>query len=164
MLSAVISQLVSRFAGIKHNFYDDLLLQDGHELVKIKPPRDLQSWQDLPVSHIMNKKPIIIESTDPKYLHSVISTTPYQFYPFVSNGAINGILTRESIEHALSIGEVPPLSEACIAEAETTVKAAANKFINSPHGFLILVDSSKSKPIGILTLHDLLRAQAAVAE
>ena len=82
MLSAVISQFVARWAGMKHNFYDDLLLQDGHELIKIKPPRDLQSWQNLPVSHIMNKKPVVVESTDPKDLQTIISNTPYKFFLF----------------------------------------------------------------------------------
>ena len=97
MLSAVISQFVARWAGMKHNFYDDLLLQDGHELIKIKPPRDLQSWQNLPVSHIMNKKPVVVESTDPKDLQTIISNTPYKIFPFLQNGTISGVVTREAI-------------------------------------------------------------------
>lgn len=134
MLSAVISQLVSRFAKVKHNFYDELLLQDGHELIKIKPPRDLQSWQNLPVSHIMNVKPVFVESIDPEYLHS--------------------------------IGEAPMVVKACIISVNSTVKQAADNFINTSHGFMIMVDGDgdKASPVGILTLHDLLRAQAAVAE
>lgn len=164
MLSAVISQVVTRFAGVKHNFYDALLLQDGHELVKIKPPRDLQSWQNLPVAHIMNSKPVIIESNAPEHLREILSTTPYNCFPFVSNSLITGILTRKSIEQALLTNEKPVFSSASVADKDTTVKEAADNFISATHGFLIVIDSSKNTIVGILTLHDLLRAQAAVAE
>lgn len=164
MVSAIISQLVSRYAGFKHNFYDDLLLQDGHELIKIKPPRDLQSWQSLPVSNIMNKKPVMCDSIDPEYLHSILLSAPYNCFPYMSGGAVRGVLTRESIEHALSTGKEPVFSDACLASAQTPVKEAADNFINSPLGFLVIVDDGTDAPVGILTLHDLLRAQAAVAE
>lgn len=164
MLSAVISQFVSRFAGIHHNFYDSLLLQDGHELIKIKPPQDLQSWQNLSVSHIMNTKPVIIESTDPDYLRNILGSTPYRCFPFVIENTIAGILTRESIEHTIKTGEKPVISNAVTTNIETTVKDASNTFINSPHAFLIILDQQNQKVAGILTLHDLLRIQTAMTE
>lgn len=164
MLSAVISQFVARWAGIKHNFYDDLLLQDGHELIKIKPPRDLQSWQNLPVSHIMNKKPVVIESTDPKHLQNIISNTPYNLFPFIYNGTISGIVTREAIIEFLSNGRQITPSQTCISDENITVKEAADRFICTPHNFLIITDSDKTVILGILTLNDLLRAQTAVSE
>lgn len=164
MLSAVISQFVARWAGMKHNFYDDLLLQDGHELIKIKPPRDLQSWQNLPVSHIMNKKPVVIESTDPKFLQTFISNTPYNIFPFIQNGAISGVVTRKEIIQSLSDkGQLEP-SQTCIIDEETTVKEAADCFICTPHHFLIIANRDKTEISGILTLNDLLRAQTAVSE
>lgn len=164
IISAFICQLVSRLAGLKHNFYDALLLQDGHELIKIKPPRDLLSWQNLPVSHIMNPNPVIADSLDPDQLKSIVSSTPYRCFPFTIENRVAGLLTRESIELALSSGEKPSVSSACITGINSTVKEAADTFINSPHGFLIITDSEEARPVGILTIHDLLRAQAAVAE
>ncbi len=47
MFCSIVSQAIARLGG-RHNFYDALLLQDGHELIRIKPPRDLESWQKLP--------------------------------------------------------------------------------------------------------------------
>jgi len=163
MLSAVISQFVARWAGMKHNFYDDLLLQDGHELIKIKPPRDLQSWQNLPVSHIMNKKPVVVESTDPKDLQTIISNTPYKIFPFLQNGTISGVVTREAIIQSLSHKGQLESSQTCIIDENTTVKETADRFICTPHHFLIVTDSNKTIS-GILTLNDLLRAQTAVSE
>jgi len=164
MLSAVISQFVARWAGMKHNFYDDLLLQDGHELIKIKPPRDLQSWQDLPVSQIMNRKPVVIESTDPKYLQTVISNTPYKIFPIIQNGIISGVVTREAIIQFLSDKRKLEPSKSCITNENTTVKEAADLFICTPHNFLIITDRDNTVISGILTLNDLLRAQTAVSE
>src|SRR5208282_621975 len=44
MFCSIVSLAIARLGG-HHNFYDALLLQDGHELIRIKPPRDLGSWQ-----------------------------------------------------------------------------------------------------------------------
>lgn len=164
MLSAVVSQLIAKLAGVKHNFYDALLLQDGHELINIKPPRDLESWQNLPVSNIMNTHPVLIESTNHLHLKEVLSKTPYRCFPFVCEGVVQGMFTREVIEQALSKNEIPCHIQVCSASPDTPVKEAADNFINSPEGFLVIVDEKKNIPVGILTLHDLLRAQAAVVE
>ncbi len=44
MLGALVSQAVSRKLN-PLSFYDSLLAQDGHNLERVIPPRDLQSWQ-----------------------------------------------------------------------------------------------------------------------
>ena len=58
MIGTIISQAISRRLA-RHNFYDAMLQQDGHELIKMKPPRDLESWQKLPISVIAHSKPVI---------------------------------------------------------------------------------------------------------
>lgn len=57
MLGALVSQAISRKSN-RESFYDALLAQDGHELEHVSPPRDLHSWQQLPVSAIANFKPV----------------------------------------------------------------------------------------------------------
>ena len=52
MLGTLVSQFVARRAG-EANFYEAILLQDGHELIRINPPRDLQAWQYQPVAAIV---------------------------------------------------------------------------------------------------------------
>lgn len=163
MLAAVVSQLVGNLAG-KHNLYDALLLQDGHELLKIKPPRDLQSWQNITVSNIMSTRPVVVDSLEPEKLSFVLSSTPYKRFPFIRDNNIAGLLTRESIELALSSGGQPQIAEVCITGIDSTVKEAADRFMHSPHGFLVITDSTETTLAGVLTLHDLLRAQAAIAE
>ena len=56
MLAIVISQFIARRIN-PQNFYDALLLQDGQEITRIKPLRDLENWKNLPVSAIANMHP-----------------------------------------------------------------------------------------------------------
>ena len=58
---ALVSQAVSRKL-IQHSFYEEILLQDGHQLDHVIPPRDLQSWQQLPVSFTKIIGPAIVKN------------------------------------------------------------------------------------------------------
>ena len=63
MIGALVSQAISRKLN-RQNFYDALLTQDGHQLEHVGPPRDLQSWQQLPVSAIASFQPVMLRSLD----------------------------------------------------------------------------------------------------
>jgi hypothetical protein len=65
MIGLAVSMLVGRLAG-QHNFYDELLLQDGHELLKIHPPRDLTSWRNTKVGELVHNTPVVLESLEPE--------------------------------------------------------------------------------------------------
>ncbi len=61
MVGALVSQAISRKLN-RQNFYDALLTQDGHQIEHVRPPRDLQSWQQLPVSAIASFQPVMLRS------------------------------------------------------------------------------------------------------
>ncbi|HEV2320083.1 MAG TPA: chloride channel protein, partial [Verrucomicrobiae bacterium] len=63
MIGALISQAIGRRMA-PANFYDAILEQDGYKLDKLLPPRDLQSWQKLPVSAIANFQPTALNGTE----------------------------------------------------------------------------------------------------
>lgn len=79
LLGTIISQATARFAG-KLNFYDALLVQDGHELHKIHPPIDLQSWQNLPVSAIANPTPVMLSSLDENEMREKLEQFPFNSF------------------------------------------------------------------------------------
>ena len=164
MLGTLVAQTVVRLWGGKHNFYDALLLQDGHELIKIKPPRDLLSWQDLPVVHVMNAKPVIVSSLDPAALKKLVESTPYHRFPYIDGTAAMGIVTREAIRACLTEGNEPKIEKVGKCYAEATLKEAGNHFLESPSGIILVLNKTDNSLAGIVTLHDLLRAQAAVIE
>jgi len=94
MFCSIVSQAIVRLGG-KHNFYDALLLQDGHDLIRIKPPRDLESWQKLPASEIARTRPLTMPDVQSKTMESYLASYPYQRFPVITGGKVRGIVTRE---------------------------------------------------------------------
>jgi CIC family chloride channel protein len=164
MLGAVISQGLARVWGGKHNFYDSLLLQDGHELIKINPPRDLQGWQNLPILHIMNVNPAMVTRLDQKEIENLLKRSPYKRFPVLLNDEITGIATRTQLMQFVKDGERPVFEKAVACHSGQCVREVANTIVDSPSGMLLIIMEESGKIAGLITLHDLLRAQTAVAE
>ena len=163
MIGVIVSQAIARF-GAKHNFYDSLLLQDGHELIKIKPPRDFESWRNLHVHMIANKKPIIVNDTSAMALKTLLANHRYHRFPIRIDGILKGVVTRTEIESALRQNRSLVVEPAPICHSEERLRNIEDKFYKSPTGMVIVVDQDNLSMIGIITLHDLLRAQAAIIE
>jgi CIC family chloride channel protein len=163
MLAALISQAISRRLA-RHNFYDALLEQDGHDVARFAPPRDLREWQKQPVSHLANPKPVVIGSLEPKQIQSVLRSYPYTQFPVVLGGQIRGVLRREEATRALREKRPPDLAPATVCRPDLPLHAVETQLIESKTGFLLLQESPAGPLAGILTLHDILRAQQAAAE
>jgi chloride channel protein, CIC family len=160
MIGMIVSQAVARAAG-KLNFYDALLVQDGHELHKIHPPVDLYSWQNLAVSAIANPKPVALRSFDPKGMEELIDRFPYANFPVIIDGVLRGVVTRKDLEEAIGHGHDPAIFPAVTCSPEQTIREIGDKFVQAAAPMLIVVDGTGSVVKGLVTLHDLIRAQAA---
>ena len=162
LIGMFVSMAVSRLAG-PMNFYDAILVQDGNELHRIRPPLDISGWRNLPVSAIANRKPVIVDgetSADPGKL---LERHPYACFPFVREGKLEGVLTRDELERTAREGGPPVPQPAVTVAPDETLREAAQRFLDSPLGFLVVVGGT-GQVEAILTLHDLLRAQAAVTD
>jgi CIC family chloride channel protein len=162
MLGALVSQAISR-KMLKHNFYDALLKEDGVNLEQVQPPRDLRSWHQLPASAIANFQPVVARSLAPADLEELLKTSPYARFPVVEGDRLAGILTREEAELAAKQRRVPRLTPAVSAEPSNSVEGLQAKLIESAEGIVVLVDQINGRVLGIVTLHDVLRAQTAMA-
>jgi len=163
MIGLVISQAVAKLAG-GHGLYDALLVQDGHELHKIRPPLDLQGWQDLPVRAVANPKPVFLTSADSASLRALIDRHPFRIYPVLEDGRLKGLVTREQIQDSLRTSIPPDVRPALTCLPEETIRAIGDRFVQSAVPFLVVVDPDDGTIRGIVTLHDLIRAQAAVRQ
>lgn len=163
MLAALISQAISRQLA-RHNFYDALLEQDGHVVERFAPPRDLREWQRQPVSVLANPKPVVVSSLEPKALQSMFQSHPYTQFPVIIGGQIRGLLTREEALRALREKRAPNLVEATVCPPDLSLRDVEMQLIESKTGFLVLQEPATDALAGILTLHDILRAQQAAAE
>ncbi|MDI6849706.1 MAG: chloride channel protein [Candidatus Saccharicenans sp.] len=164
MLAILISQGLSHLLTGRLNFYEALLVQDGHELHKVKPPLDLRSWQNLPVSAIANYRPVAVHSLSSDELRKAIKKYPYNNFPFIENGQVNGILNRDKIKAFLS-GEMPlEIWPAAFCYEDETIEEVGNRFLECPANILLVRRRDDSNLVGVITLHDLIRAQASVEE
>jgi CIC family chloride channel protein len=163
MLAALISQAISRSLASR-NFYDALLEQDGHVVERFAPPRDLREWQTQPVSHLANPKPVVVSSLELKQIQSVLQNHPYSQFPVLIDGQVRGVLTREEADRAIREKQPPVLVEATICRPEFSLREAETQLIESKTGLLLLQREEGGPLVGILTLHDILRAQQAAAE
>lgn len=163
MLAGLISQVIAR--AINHtNFYDQVLSQDGHDLDHLIPPRDLRSWQNLPISALANFKPVAIIDRSEQALSQLIKQHPYRHFPVLDDGHLAGVAARSEIEAALAEHRSFKLHPAVSCRPGQSIRESQAQLIQSGTGTLAITDESQTKLLGIVTLHDLLRAQLAVAE
>ena len=162
MIAALVSQTMSRKLN-RENFYDALLTQDGHQLEHVRPPRGLQGWQQLPVSAIANFRPVVAGDLDPAEIRKLLQAHPYQRFPVTSAGKLAGILTRKEAEAALAEKRVPRLEPATTCPPGQTIRQLQALLIESSTGLVVLTAADGHAALGVVTLHDLLRAEVEKA-
>lgn len=164
MLGALVSQGISRSMN-SESFYDGLLVQDGHRIDHVRPPRDLQSWQQLPVALIMTERPAVITELSRATMEQALKAHPYDRFPAVLNGALAGILTRREAMAAVAANRPPALEPATICRADQTILELQKLLIDSTTQYVVVTasDGGVEGVEGVITLHDLLRAQVEMA-
>lgn len=158
MIGALVSQAVSRKMRTE-SFYDALLTQDGHQLEHVRPPRDLHSWHQWPVSAIASFQPVILRGLRREEIQGTLRSSPYQRFPVEQNGALAGVLTRKEAEAALAENRAPKLEPATTCLRGQTIGGLEALLIESSSQFVVVLDQPRGKIVGLVTLHDLLRAE-----
>lgn len=163
MLAGLVSQVIAR--RLNHvNFYDEVLLQDGHQMEHMVPPRDLRSWQGLPISVIANFKPAVIDDLSEGALKQALTHHPYRHFPVVENGRLLGIVVRTEIEAAIFEHRAVKLEPAFTCHPSDTIRESQKALIESATGTVIVTDKANGVPLAVVTLHDILRAQISMSE
>jgi CIC family chloride channel protein len=163
MLGALVSQAIARRMNA-HNFYDALLEQDHHRLEHVRPPRDLQSWEQFPVSAVANFAPVTITSLAEVEITKVLSAHPYLQFPVVIEEKLQGVLTRGEAERARAEKRAVQLRPATTCLRDQTIGELQQRLIESDTNFVVVLDRPEGKVVGLVTLHDLLRAQTTMAQ
>ena len=141
-----------------------MLDQDGHRIEHVRPPRDLQSWQQLPVSAVASFQPVVVEDLSRAALRGVLDKYPYQRFPVVRDGRLAGILTRKGAEVALTGALSLRLEPDVTCYREQTIQDLQQLLLDSTTQFVVVLDHKRGSVVGVVTLHDLLRSQLAAAE
>jgi CIC family chloride channel protein len=163
MLAALVSQAITRKLT-RRNFYDALLEQDGHQLEKFSPPRDLKSWQEQPVSRLATRRAVVAASLDVADLSKLLASHPYERFPVVREGRLDGVLLRDDAARAVKAGTAPVLRPAVVCPPDAPLTEAERLLVESETGMIVLQETPAGPPLGLLTLHDILRTHQAAAE
>jgi CIC family chloride channel protein len=163
MIGALVSQAIG-LKLMKHSFYEEILIQDGHVLANLIPPRDLQGWQQWPVSAMANFHPVVISDPDPARLIEAVRSHPYQRFPVLKDGGLEGTVSRKEAEAAWKEKRPPKLDKAVTCLPQATIADLQALLIESSSLMVIMVEKKDGKILGLITLHDLLRAEAAYAK
>jgi CIC family chloride channel protein len=163
MIAALVSQLVARRFD-SENFYQAALIQDGHDMAHVVPPRDLRSWQNLPISAIAQFQPVIITTLEHEPLSDLLAKSPYQRFPVAPNGNLDGVLLRSDFEKAQAEKKAVAVIPAVTARPSQTIRECQMLLIESTCGLIVITDIEHGRPLAVVTLHDLLRAQSAISE
>jgi predicted transcriptional regulator len=132
------------------------------ELERHIPPRSLASLQSRPISTLANFSPIFASSTNRDELERLCSEHPYQQFPLITNGQLIGTINRSKI-----LGSQSPKIEGDPAEAipaHSTIKEAVAKMVGNSMSLLVVLSATENIPIGIVTLHDVLRLQTQLSD
>ncbi len=163
----MVGGLISLAIGKKFNrvnFYDEILEQDGQHVERVMPPRDLRSWLEAPISRAANFRPIIIKDLSPDYLAKIVSEHRHDRFPVVLEGKLAGVITLSVAEMCARDKTKPVLEPVAICRRDTTIREAQTKIIESPSNMVVVVGGEDAHVIGLLTLHDILRAEMLLSK
>ncbi|HVU27117.1 MAG TPA: chloride channel protein [Verrucomicrobiae bacterium] len=163
MIGALISQAIARRLT-RENFYDAILEQDGFKLEKLLPPRDLQSWQKLPISTIANFQPVILNTLEPVEVEKLLKQNAFAYFPVMQENKLTGIVSRVELTEAIAEKRPPKLVPVIRCEPRQTIRELQTLLLDSPTGMAVICDGANGKLLGLVTLHDLLRAQINAAQ
>jgi CIC family chloride channel protein len=161
MIGTIASQAVSR-ALCHTNFYSEIIERDGIELERHMPPRSLASLQSRPISTLANFSPIFASSTDRDELQRLCAEYPYHQFPLVIDGQLVGLIDRNKIlnDESSKIEADPAQAIA----AQSTISEAVATMVESSISILVVLSTAGNTPIGIVTLHDVLRLQNKLSD
>lgn len=165
IIAALVSQAISRWIT-PQNFYEEVLAQDGHHVERIVPPRSLRTWMELPAARIANFSPVVTADLSPVALITLFAAHRHERFPVVVDGTLLGVMERRAAEAALR-GNLPvPVEPAATCVAETPLREVQAKLIDSPGQLAVVLDKSgpAGRVVGVVTLHDLLRAEMLFAK
>lgn len=163
MVAGLVSIAISkRFT--KRNFYDEILAQDDQEVEQVMPPRDLRSWQETQVGRAANFRPVLLRSLEPAAMQEILRESDHERYPVVIDLKLRGVITREHMERVIHHGEEPIIDPVATCRRDSTIREVQQKIIESPAHMVIIIGGLDDVPIGVMTLHDILRAEIMFTE
>lgn len=158
MLGALVSQFISRKL-CRENFYAQIIEDDGIDLGAHRTIETFSDWKSRKLAALATFPATSLPEDDPVKAAKVLSSTPYSAFPVIDReGHLLGVVSREDWTRSPE-----PSHDACSLALDATLDEVERKLVDAPLGLLVVTDSA-GRPLGVFTLHDLLRCQLALMD
>jgi CIC family chloride channel protein len=107
---------------------------------------------------------VIATDLNPEALRKLLEANPYARFPVVQQNRLAGVLTRKEVERALRESTPPKVEPAISCPPHRTIRELQALLIDSTTLFAVVTSEGDGKVLGVLTLHDLLRAEMALGD
>ena len=163
MLGALISQMLSRKLCAE-NFYSQVILDDGIDLSPHKSVQDFSEWKKRRIASFATFPVRTLPSDDARQARLILSETPFNAYPvYAPASGLAGVIARSQVPADDSAPHEWPLVKATTIPIDATLDQVEASLVEASLGLVIVVDANKV-PLGVFTLHDLLRCQLSLME
>jgi CIC family chloride channel protein len=158
LVGGVLSQALSRWL-LPHGFYEQVLEDDGHALSRVMPPRDFREWEKYPVSAIANYQPAVLHDLGKPSLKETLEKFPYTRLLYQQAGQPPGLILQREAKESVENGHTVPVHAAPACLRTDAIVKVQRQLVDSIHGIVVVLDQDAGHIVGLVTLHDLLRAQ-----
>jgi CIC family chloride channel protein len=158
LVAGILSQALCRWLK-PVGFYEQVLEDDGHMLSTVVPPRDFREWEGYPVSAIANYQPVLLADLERKTFETAMERFPYMRFVYQVDEQPPGIILRQDMIEAVKQSRTVPIHANPTCLRTDSIAHVQRLLVDSIHGMVLVLDRDAGRVAGLLTLHDLLRAQ-----
>jgi len=158
LVGGILSQALARWLQ-PVGFYEQVLEDDGHVLSTVVPPRDFREWEGYPVSAIANYQPALLDDLERTTLTAALERFPYGRFVYQVGEQPPGIILRSQMVEALNQSRSVPVHANPTCLRTDSIAHVQRLLVDSIHGVVLVLDREAGRVAGLVTLHDLLRAQ-----
>ena len=162
LVAGILSQALCRWLQ-PVGFYEQVLEDDGHVLSTVMPPRDFREWAGYPVSAIANYQPAVLADLEQETLKTVLEKYPYLRFVYQVDERPPGIILREDLIVAVKQARPIPIHASPTCLRADSIAHVQRQLVDSIHGVVLVLERDAGRVAGLVTLHDLLRAQQGFA-
>jgi CIC family chloride channel protein len=162
LVAGILSQALCRWLQ-PAGFYEQVLEDDGHVLSTVMPPRDFREWAGYPVSAIANYRPAILSDLEPTTIETALEKFPYLRFVYQVGEQPPGIILRDDMVLAVKNFQPVPIHANPTCLRTDSIAHVQRELVDSIHGVVLVLERDAGRVAGLVTLHDLLRAQQGFA-
>lgn len=162
LVAGILSQALCRWLQ-PVGFYEQALQDDGHMLNTVIPPRDFREWASYPVSAIANYHPLVLSDLEQKSIENALEKFPYMRFVYQVDEQPPGIILREDMILAVKHLRTVPIHANPTCLRTDSIAHVQRELVDSIHGIVLVLERDAGRVAGLVTLHDLLRAQQGFA-